>query len=253
MTRSAAVKKLQCSLADFRRLCILKGIIRLRHVTSPAITQNRDISPRATKQKESQQRLDGSNVLLLHKGHRIPRARASLEQAARAQGVRKEDLKSSWPWRMEHCEEPGGQQTNLSTRSHRKGKVQHFPSAFFARATYMIIRYPTFIDAVRDIDDALCMIFLFASLPSNDRVSPQLIANCSRLAAEWQLYVMHSRSLRKVFLSIKGIYYQAEIMDQDVTWLVPYQFTQNVTFFLHLRVPGAKQPVCRYHQTLMSE
>lgn len=89
-------------------------------------------------------------------------------------------------------------------------------------------RYPTFIDAVRDIDDALCMIFLFASLPSTSRVSPSLIENCARLSAEWQLYVMHSRSLRKTFLSIKGVYYQAEVMDQTVTWLVPYQFTQNV-------------------------
>lgn len=89
-------------------------------------------------------------------------------------------------------------------------------------------RYPTFIDALRDIDDGLCMIFLFASLPSNARLPHELVENCARLAAEWQLYVMHSHSLRKVFLSIKGVYYQAEIMDQTVTWLVPYQFTQNV-------------------------
>ncbi len=89
-------------------------------------------------------------------------------------------------------------------------------------------RYPTFTDAIRDIDDALCMIFLFASLPSKDRISASLVENCSRLAAEWQLYVMRTHSLRKVFLSIKGVYYQAEVMDQPVTWLVPYQFTQNV-------------------------
>ena len=41
--------------------------------------------------------------------------------------------------------------------------------------------------------------------------------------------MMHSRSLRKAFLSIKGVYYQAEVMDQTITWLVPYQFTQNVS------------------------
>lgn len=72
------------------------------------------------------------------------------------------------------------------------------------------------------------MIFLFASLPSDAKVSASLVENCARLAAEWQLYVMHTRSLRKVFLSIKGVYYQAEVLDQIVTWLVPYQFTQNV-------------------------
>lgn len=88
--------------------------------------------------------------------------------------------------------------------------------------------YPTFTDALRDIDDALCMIFLFSTLPSNSRIPPSLIENCSRLAAEWQLYIMRSKALRKVFLSIKGVYYQAEVMDQTVTWLIPYQFTQNV-------------------------
>ena len=87
------------------------------------------------------------------------------------------------------------------------------------------------MDAVRDIDDALCMIFLFSSLPSNGRVSPSLVENCARLAAEWRLYIMHTRSLRKTFLSIKGIYYQAEVMDQTVTWVVPYQFTQHVCTF----------------------
>ncbi|KIP12038.1 hypothetical protein PHLGIDRAFT_399534 [Phlebiopsis gigantea 11061_1 CR5-6] len=77
------------------------------------------------------------------------------------------------------------------------------------------------------------MIFLFATLPSTAKVAPSLIENCARLAAEWQLYVMHTHSLQKTFLSIKGVYYQAEVFDQTVTWLVPYQFTQNVRLCHH--------------------
>jgi pescadillo len=95
-----------------------------------------------------------------------------------------------------------------------------------------LCRYPTFVDAVRDIDDALCMAFLFANLPTSSRIPASLVDNCTRLASEWQLYVLHSRSLQKVFLSIKGVYYQAEVMGQKVTWLVPYQFTQNVCYLL---------------------
>lgn len=47
---------------------------------------------------------------------------------------------------------------------------------------------------------------------------------------------MHTRSLRNVFLSIKGVYYQAEVMDQNVTWLVPYQFPQNIPSDVDVRV-----------------
>jgi pescadillo protein len=101
--------------------------------------------------------------------------------------------------------------------------------------------YPTFIDAVRDIDDALCMIFLFATLPCDGRLPKEIIENCSRLAAEWQLYVMHSKAMRKVFLSIKGVYFQAEVMDQTVTWLTPYQFTQDVRLSNFWRAPGLSE------------
>lgn len=112
----------------------------------------------------------------------------------------------------------------------RKGTIP-----FYLKMSYLLInvlptyRYPTFVDALRDIDDALCLISLFTNLPSNLRIPPSLIENCTRLSNEWQLYVMRSQSLRKVFLSIKGVYYQAEVMGQTITWLVPYMFTQNVS------------------------
>jgi pescadillo protein len=47
---------------------------------------------------------------------------------------------------------------------------------------------------------------------------------------------MHTRALRKVFLSIKGVYYQAEVMGETITWLVPYQFTQNIPTDVDVRV-----------------
>jgi pescadillo protein len=93
-------------------------------------------------------------------------------------------------------------------------------------------RYPTFIEALRDLDDCLTMISLFATLPREDKLKVRGPDDkASRLCLEFKQYVIASRSLRKVFLSIKGIYYQAEILGQTVTWITPYDFPQKVNHY----------------------
>ncbi|KAG6850832.1 mRNA-binding ribosome synthesis protein nop7 [Arthromyces matolae] len=202
VTRSSAVKRLQCSLADFRRLCILKGIFP-REPRSRKKANKGSSAPTSFYYAKDIAYLAHEPVLKKLREHK-----AFAKKLSRALG------RGEWS----------------SAKSLEDNKPVY-------RLDHIIKeRYPTFIDALRDIDDALCMVFLFASLPSNTRVPAELIENCARLSAEWQLYVMHSRSLRKAFLSIKGVYYQAEVMDQTITWLVPYQFTQNIPADVDVRV-----------------
>lgn len=99
-------------------------------------------------------------------------------------------------------------------------------------------RYPTFVDALRDLDDCLSMLFLFANLPSTSTVPAKMIARCEKLCLEFQHYLIVSQSLRKSFLSIKGIYYQANIQGEDVLWLVPYKFNQRVVGDVDFRIMG---------------
>ncbi|ONM62304.1 pescadillo-related [Zea mays] len=92
-------------------------------------------------------------------------------------------------------------------------------------------RYPTFVDALRDLDDCLTMVHLFAALPAVDgeRVEVKRIHNCRRLSHEWQAYISRTHSLRKTFISVKGIYYQAEVQGQKITWLTPHALQQVLT------------------------
>ena len=78
------------------------------------------------------------------------------------------------------------------------------------------------------------MIFLFSTLPVDDKIKAVHIRECQRLSAEFLQYVMATRCMKKVFLSIKGIYYQIEIKGQVITWITPYQFSQQVSFFFLL-------------------
>ena len=67
-------------------------------------------------------------------------------------------------------------------------------------------RYPSFVDALRDLDDPLTMLHLFAVLPAERAhgIPAAQVHLARRLALEWQAWVVRAHALRKVFVSVKG-------------------------------------------------
>ena len=101
-------------------------------------------------------------------------------------------------------------------------------------------RYPRFLDALNDLDDALCLVTLFANLPKHDLINlnTETISLCKRLIREFYFYVGTAKILKKVsnflffqtFISIKGIYLSAEIMGNEIVWLNPFNYPQKLSF-----------------------
>lgn len=205
ITRTQAVRKLQISLPDFRRLCIFKGIYPREPRNIKKANKSATHSTTFYYTKDIQ--------YLLHEPllAKFREQKALSKKIARSLG------------RNEVQDAVRIQQQRMP-----KIKLDHIVRE----------RYPTFVDALRDLDDALSLLFLFASLPSTDAVPPKVISRCQRLCHEFEHYLITTNSLRKSFLSIKGIYYQATIQGQDIMWLVPYKFVQRVTQDVDYRIMG---------------
>lgn len=202
ISRNQAVKKLQVTLADFRRLCILKGIYP-REPRNKKKANKGSTAPTTFYYAKDVQYLLHEPVLDKFRQHKIFARKLS-------RAIGKHDLTGAK--RLE---------SNRPTYT-----LDHIVKE----------RYPTFADAVHDLDDALSTLFLFATMPTTDKISETIVANCDRLCREFEGWVVRARALRKVFLSIKGIYYRAEVDGQEVTWLVPYRFSQKVPTDVDFRI-----------------
>lgn len=101
-------------------------------------------------------------------------------------------------------------------------------------------RYPRFADALGDLDDALCLIHLFACLPSDGKIKSGITRKAQQLAASWGAYCSATGSITKSFISVKGVYLEADIMTAGqavpVRWVTPHNFTQHIPEGVDFRV-----------------
>lgn len=202
ITRTQAVKKLQISLADFRRLCIFKGIYP-REPRNKKKANKGSTAPVTFYYAKDIKYLMHEPVLQKFREHKTF-AKKLQRALGRGEVADAEKLEANRP----------------------KYTLNHVIKE----------RYPTFLDSLRDLDDPLNMLFLFANMPATDRVSSRITKEAEALTNQWLAYVAKERLIKKVFVSIKGVYYEANVKGQEVRWLVPFKFPTMIPSDVDFRI-----------------
>ncbi|XP_044731716.1 pescadillo homolog [Chrysoperla carnea] len=190
ISRRGALKKLQLSLKDFRKLCILKGIY-----------------PREPRNRKRAQKGQSGIKTLYHKKDIQFLLHEPIIWKLRDNAVLSKKIGKA-----------------KAVRDFKKAKRFMYNVPTLKLDHLVRERYPTFIDALRDLDDCLTLCFLFSTFPSIKHVPRHQSALCRRLTVEFMHAVIEAKALRKVFISIKGYYYQAEFKGITINWITPHHF-----------------------------
>ena len=145
-TRNQALHKLQLRLPDFRRLCILKGV-----------------HPREPKRKTQ-----GQNKTYYHVKDIAFLAHEPLLAAFRAARVHRRKLRRALA------------KGNAPAAARLQAAAPRYALDHLVRE-----RYPAFADALRDVDDPLTLLHLFAALPAEKAhgIPPERVHSARRCVA----------------------------------------------------------------------
>ncbi|KAG7346730.1 Pescadillo family domain containing protein [Nitzschia inconspicua] len=187
--RSKCLKMLQVTIKDFRRLCILKGIYP------------REPRGRVPGKKKGQTFYHIKDIrAIAHEPilEKFREFRSFMKKIRRAAGRNERD------------------------EAARKNAV----CPTYTLHHLVRERYPRFEDALSDLDDALTLTYLFAALPTTTAIKAKMGSKAKAIAAAWGAYCSTAGCITKSFISVKGVYLEANIRGIPIRWVVPHSFTQ---------------------------
>ncbi|KJP85445.1 hypothetical protein AK88_04918 [Plasmodium fragile] len=106
-----------------------------------------------------------------------------------------------------------------------KTLIKNFPK--YALDHIIKERFPVFSYAIEELDDALSAVVAYSLLPSNENIGVlnRFVTNCEVIKNHFHHFIYKTNRIKKGFISVKGYYLQAEILQKKVTWLIPHTFT----------------------------
>nr|XP_027202129.1 pescadillo homolog [Dermatophagoides pteronyssinus] len=199
ISRRKCLSKLGVTLSQFRMLCILKGVYPKVPNTSKLDKNKIYYSKKDIKLLSNDQLIDQLN------GQRIiaKRIKKYIAQCDLTKARIASDLKE--PLSITHI---------------------------------LVERYPTLVSALKDLDDALSFIALFSILTVDvdAGIDGETLNECKNIINNFFLFVSKSKCLTRTFVSVKGIYYEVEILNQKILWLHPHELPQSVPELIDMRV-----------------
>ncbi|AFZ81089.1 pescadillo N-terminus domain-containing protein [Theileria equi strain WA] len=210
VTRTQALKKLQVSLKDFQRLCILKGVYP-RDVARGGTLTSKGINRRKLKKDKIYYHIN--DIRNLASGDLLSKFRDISSHLKRFKRlVARDELYDA------------------------KLKLKNKPK--YSLTAIVKQRCPSLISAVSDLDDAISTIAAVSALPGDHKrdLNLSMISKCSTQLNYFLKYVSDTGSLTKTFISIKGFYFQALILERPVTWIIPHAFSQSLPHEVDFKV-----------------
>ena len=199
LSRAKAIRKLDIPIKDFRKLCILKGV-----------------HPRVPKKK-----IGKNHTTYYHKKD------ISFLQTDKTLNYFKK-LKT-YRRKLHRAIVKRDQQKIITVKEEKPIlDINHIIKE----------RYPEFDIALKDLNDPLTLLSLICKFPGHRlfKINPEKLEITKRLLLFFKGICVKEKLLEKVFLSVKGIYYQVRIKGNLVTWLEPYPFSQTLPFDVDYKV-----------------